>query len=289
MVSYSPFAGSGEWLRGNLHTHTHRSDGKYSPDITLARYKEGGYDFLALTDHHVYDRGGEYEGMVLLPGIEYNFADSATGKGWHFVGLNQRQEVRLPSEPTPQGTIDMIREAGGDAIVAHPYWLGLTLQDLYPLRHYTAMEVWNCTCQWIGKALSSVHWDDLLDAGRFTPALAVDDCHRDVDFFQGWIEVYSEERSVSAILEAVRAGRFYSTLGPQILSLCVEGSEVIVECSPVESISFISGQWHGRHVKATDNLLTSARFPLSHANKYIRVECTDSTGKRAWSNAIRLE
>ena len=38
------------WYKGNLHTHTTRSDGKLSPDDTKRFYRSQGYDFLALTD-----------------------------------------------------------------------------------------------------------------------------------------------------------------------------------------------------------------------------------------------
>lgn len=38
-------------LKGNLHTHTHLSDGLLSPEAVIARYRALGYDFLAITDH----------------------------------------------------------------------------------------------------------------------------------------------------------------------------------------------------------------------------------------------
>src|SRR3972149_4893317 len=44
-------------LKGNLHTHTHLSDGLFSPEAVIARYRQLGYDFLAITDHD--DRIGE--------------------------------------------------------------------------------------------------------------------------------------------------------------------------------------------------------------------------------------
>ncbi|MEK6530721.1 MAG: PHP domain-containing protein, partial [candidate division NC10 bacterium] len=44
-------------LKGNLHTHTHLSDGLLSPEAVIARYRALGYDFLAITDHD--DRIGE--------------------------------------------------------------------------------------------------------------------------------------------------------------------------------------------------------------------------------------
>ena len=46
-----PFQQPGRFYRGNLHTHSTRSDGGLSPAAVVASYRERGYDFLALTDH----------------------------------------------------------------------------------------------------------------------------------------------------------------------------------------------------------------------------------------------
>lgn len=46
-------AGPTRWYRGNLHLHTLRSDGWAFPDEAILLYKKLGYDFVALTDHHV--------------------------------------------------------------------------------------------------------------------------------------------------------------------------------------------------------------------------------------------
>jgi predicted metal-dependent phosphoesterase TrpH len=41
-------------LRGDLHVHTCRSDGKESPEIVCANYRAHGYDFTVISDHHRY-------------------------------------------------------------------------------------------------------------------------------------------------------------------------------------------------------------------------------------------
>jgi len=41
-------------LRGDLHMHTCRSDGKEDPAIVCANYRAIGYDFIVVTDHHRY-------------------------------------------------------------------------------------------------------------------------------------------------------------------------------------------------------------------------------------------
>lgn len=46
-----PFRQPGRFYKGNLHTHSSRSDGALEPEAVVAAYREHGYDFIALTDH----------------------------------------------------------------------------------------------------------------------------------------------------------------------------------------------------------------------------------------------
>ncbi|MEO1308326.1 MAG: phosphotransferase, partial [Pseudomonadota bacterium] len=41
------FSAPGRFWRGNLHTHSNRSDGALDPAEVCRRYKEEGYDFTA--------------------------------------------------------------------------------------------------------------------------------------------------------------------------------------------------------------------------------------------------
>ncbi len=47
------FSNSGKFWRGNLHTHSTRSDGVLPPEEVCRRYQVEGYDFIILTDHFI--------------------------------------------------------------------------------------------------------------------------------------------------------------------------------------------------------------------------------------------
>jgi hypothetical protein len=47
----APFSSPGRFWRGNLHTHSHLSDGALSPEQVIESYKRAGYDFLQLSEH----------------------------------------------------------------------------------------------------------------------------------------------------------------------------------------------------------------------------------------------
>jgi hypothetical protein len=64
-------------LKGALHTHTTKSDGKLTPEEVLRAHRDLGYDFIALTDHdflmmpNAYNAvPDEFEGMLVFKGIE---------------------------------------------------------------------------------------------------------------------------------------------------------------------------------------------------------------------------
>ena len=51
MKRQAAFIDSRKLLKGALHCHTTRSDGRGTPEEVLRKHAEHGYDFVALTDH----------------------------------------------------------------------------------------------------------------------------------------------------------------------------------------------------------------------------------------------
>lgn len=142
-------------LRGDLHGHSYRSDGRRDPAALAGHYREQGYDFFALTDHNRYWTGGEideaYEGVdtgfarvlgeeVHTPGCLVHIVHVGGKKSVAEKYVKDRegyeQEVaeclaRVP-ETVPEQYRDRyarvmwatenIHAVGGLAIFAHPYW-----------------------------------------------------------------------------------------------------------------------------------------------------------------------
>jgi hypothetical protein len=80
---------------------------------------------------------------------------------------------------------------------------------------YIGIEVYNATCSKIGKAYSSVQWDDLLSNGYHLPAVAVDDCQADA--ICSWLDNDQSEGFDGEIDHGCPADRsYYASCGPQI-------------------------------------------------------------------------
>jgi len=294
----NPFRMDGSWFKGNLHAHSIYSDGVLGPYQLSFLYRASGYNFLFLTDHNVLvDVSGEarrFEDFLLLPGEEINTGRSEVGTSYHLVALNITEEIKPDMDP--QSVIDEAKRQGGEAIIAHPYWSSLTVNDISKLNGYLGIEIYNTSCQFsIGKGYSTTHWDDLLVRGIKTLGFAVDDAHwhfnpyRPVDACYAWVMVKAEELSADSIMESLRSGLFYSSNGPQILDMEVNEDSVHVKTSPARAITFIANSSMGRRFTSLNGPLREAEYTTTGRETYIRVEVEDYTGRMAWSNPIILE
>lgn len=290
MAFANPFRQDGVWLKANLHTHTTLSDGDTDPAARVAQYAAAGYQVLALTDHRrTADLSGlATPGLTLLRGLEAHPA-CPNGAIYHLVCLNVPADFPYDETRPAQEIIAAVRAAGGEVIVAHPYWCGHTVAQILALENAIAIEVYNATCSKIGKADSSVFWDYLLATGRTLPAVAVDDVHRGRDIFLGWTMIRAASAGVDDVMTALRAGSYYASCGPEFLDVQISDGVAEVRCSPVREIQFMCRGASGRSIYAEEGAeLTSARWECAKAAGYLRVQIADAQGRRAWTNPVVL-
>jgi len=301
------FTAKGRFWRGNLHTHSTRSDGVLSPEEVCRRYKAEGYDFMALTDHFVGAYGYPIvdtvpmrdAGFTTILGAELHSGAMANGELWHIlaVGLpadfapsNSPSFVPVAGQETGAEIAARAVAAGAFVAIAHPQWSGLTLADARTITAAHAVEIYNHGCAMgcdrpDGFAIA----DLLLTEGRKLTLIATDDAHfSEPDHFGGWVMVKAEANEPEALLSALKAGHFYSSQGPQLRDVRIEGGKLIVECSAVSSIVALG--W-GTGAKAVHgHSMTRGEVSLDRLNNspWIRAAVIDAAGKRAWSNPIWL-
>lgn len=275
------------WYKGNLHTHTTCSDGKFSPEDTASLYRRHGYDFLALTDHWVLSANGTDDGLLLLSGAEYNFGQNVREGIFHIVGTALERDPGVSREDSPQTCIDKIRAAGGMAHLAHPAWSLNTPEQIFSLAGLDATEVYNSVSGMPRNCRpdSGFLLDLTAARGFFLPLIAADDTHfyNEADTCRSYIMVQAEECSREAILAAVRSGNFYATQGPR-LSVVREGRILRVRCSPAAAVvCYTDTVWENHRADVGENL-TEAEFSLAPAVTFARIEVIDADGNRAWSS-----
>ncbi|NQU43619.1 hypothetical protein HQ520_10055 [bacterium] len=289
MTFANPFTPEGIWLKGNTHAHTTQSDGKLTPLHRAEEYARRGYDFLFLTDHWKRTEIDCPEGILVIAAEEIDFRPVPEGPSHHVVCFGLEREWQKRKFRSLGELAKYAGKEGVDLIIAHPYWSGVRSQTYIGLTGFLGVEVHNSVCGGIGRSLSAVHWDDMLENGQRMHGFAADDTHRltpDI-VFKGWIMVKSQARTETDIFDAIRKGLFYSTQGPEIHSINVTPDRISVSCSPCRRINFISRKSQGLTLFAPENeWLTQGSYPIRPDGIYVRIECIDADGKTAWSNPI---
>ena len=302
-MTLASFAKPGRFLRGNLHTHSTRSDGKLPPAEVSRRYRAMGYDFYALTDHFIarYDypitdtSGHRGEGFTTLIGAELHSGRTSQGDVWHIlaVGLPDGFAPPLDDESGP-ALAQRAVAAGAYVAIAHPQWYGLTEADGRALACAHAIEVYNHNCAIDADRPDGTYLlDRLLNEGHDFAAIATDDAHfldaadENADAFGGWVMVKAERNDPDAILAALKSGDFYATQGPEFRDMRIEGDDLVVRTSAVTRIMALGAA--SRAEKVAGQALTEARLPLAKfRGGWLRVVAVDGAGRRAWANPLRL-
>ena len=182
-----PFDKPGRWYRGNLHTHSNRSDGQKPPEQVCECYRKMGYDFLAVTDHFLErhnwpvtdTRAQRRDSFITILGAELHAPKTSLGDLWHILagGLPADFAAAGPTETAPQ-LADRARRAGAYVAVAHPAWYDLSDSDVLSITAAHAIEIFNVTClEHNGKADSTGYLDRMLSRGHRYHAVATDEAH----------------------------------------------------------------------------------------------------------------
>jgi hypothetical protein len=301
-MNHLPFDKPGRFHRGNLHSHSTRSDGRLSPERVCQFYRETGYDFIALTDHFmdrysfplVDTRAFQTEDFTTLLGAELHTGQTELGNPWHILAVGLPLDFApTPADETGPELAARALEAGAYVAAAHPQWYTLTEADVLSLGPVHAIEVFNATAIDHNDRYDSWYILDLVLArGHRYFACATDDAHFVAgrhDAARGWVWVKSESLTPASILAALKAGHYYSTTDPQIHDIQVEGrSRVRVRCSPAAAI-FVTGT-RSNTASTHGHGLTEATISLYNFDSpYCRVTIRDAHGGRAWSNPIWFE
>ena len=279
-----------KFYRGNTHAHSTQSDGRLSPEEVFETYHAAGYDFLALTDHWHVTNEQVYRGMLVIPGVEYDFTFQT--QVLHLVCLYQkaRDAHGISQGISHQAVIEHVNKVDGVVIAAHPAWSLNTPEFLASLDGVEIAEVYNTMSDepFNGPRGNSESLLDVAAAnGKYFRLVAADDSHP----YRGeqcvsCVMVQAAELSVPAILEALRAGRFYATQGPEFHNISIEDGLITVETSPVSRISFCSDLYWVDDRCRSGRGLTREVYRRRPNERFVRIRIIDENGRMAWSSPI---
>ncbi len=173
-------------LKGNLHTHTTFSDGLLPVEEAVGRYRELGYDFVAVTDHEPGIKPTYWSAIprstpdfIVFAGLELSYPYL----GGQHIGLVNGEEEKL-------------------YIFNHPNVFGLSVKDVNAAVAQVAPRI-------------EIHAVETTHHGHYLPEydvpeiplvkVATDDAHSPEEFGRAWVEV-DARRDKDAIIRAIKAG-----------------------------------------------------------------------------------
>ena len=309
-------AGDLRWYRGNMHTHSHWSDGDDYLESIAAWYQKAGYQFLVFTDHNVLADSQKWVEIKKTKGQEPAFeklkqqfpewVEERTVDGRHEVRLRRFEEVaqrfnkaeeflliqgeeisdhhhKHPLHLNVSNIKELITPRGGDSVVEviqnnvdaaiaqrertgqpmiihlnHPnFGYAVTAEDIMRIIGERFFEIYNghpgvnntgdtlhagCEPIWdivLTKRLAELHLPVMF-------GIAVDDSHlyhnipsRAPEPGRGWVMVLAKELTAGSLIEALEAGRFYSSSGVRLSRVDSSAAGLSIEVDAVPGEEYV--------------------------------------------------
>ena len=313
---------NGNFYKANLHCHSVISDGKWTVEQLKEEYMKQGYSVIAFTDHQVFLTHNDLtdDNFVALNGYEIDISGGSTALGTrktcHFccIALDENLDTqrifydsrhltknmdaaKLDStqsyrerEYTPEYISAMMQEARDNGFFVtynHPAW---SLENFEQYGHYHgmhAMEIVNFGCVVVGyEDHNETAYDEMILNGERIYCIATDDNHNArPDSFGGFTMIKADELSYKALTDALLAGNFYSSEGPEIKELWYEDGQVHIRCSDAVKITYVGARRIARaRYPEGDEPLTETSFDVAPEDNGFRLTVIDKSGNKAYTN-----
>jgi hypothetical protein len=299
-----------EFVKGNVHTHTDRSDGDSSPEAVVRWYRDHGYQFLALTDHELLDDPKELARFVrddftLVAGEEITM--SGAGRQVHVNALCTRERITGGAFDSAKSALahatTAIAEQGGVALVNHPNFdHGLGADDLLTATKASLVEVWSghpyvYTLGTDDRPSHEALWTATLDAGLDLAPAGVDDAHhfgavagdrKPARPGRAWIQVFADRADPGLVCDKLREGSLYASSGAELARIEVRDATFRVwPDAPSARVEFVG--FGGAVLSSTSgSALEPAVYTLKGDERYVRARVVTGKDARAFTPAFRV-
>ncbi|WP_105614161.1 CehA/McbA family metallohydrolase [Vallitalea okinawensis] len=209
------------WLKGDFHSHSVHSDGKYMLSEVENIAADNGLDFIATTDHNAVTQNSyelQSDKVIFIPGMELT-----TNYGHcNFLGITKSiKDFRCHQSEDVKKVIKEAMAMGAVVSLNHPMDELCGWHFGFDVPH-DLVELWNGPFSACGNAKTLKWWHEQLKAGKQLPIIGGSDVHRPHPYIQHGkptTNVWCYEKSIEAILDAIKKGHVfmsYSPSGPTI-------------------------------------------------------------------------
>ena len=196
-------------------------------------------------------------------------------------------------EYSAKGINDLINKAKSAGFIVsynHPTWSKEDASIYTNLQGLFAMEIYNTAAELSGHDTYCPYvYEEMLRSGQRIGCIATDDTHNQNDLFGGFTFVYADSLDYGAVINALESGDFYASRGPRINSIWYENGVFNIETSPAKAI-IVSNSGRREPDKSIKRSkmcdITSAQFPISDFDAFVRFTVIDENGKTANTRAF---
>ena len=215
-----------------------------------------------------------------------------------YTSLEAKNKLNVPKEDfereiSPEGINTLIETANKNGFFVaynHPRWSLDTFENYSKYKGLWGVEVYNTSCFLYGIQEYDINvLDDMLRLGNRVFATSGDDNHSSRDIFGTFVMAEADELSYKNIIDALLSGDFYTSTGPLIDKISIDGNKVYVECSSAKAIMLSTMGRRGSILTSNGELLNKAEFEIKDTDGYFRISVIDKEGKIANSQAYFLE
>ncbi len=218
--------------------------------------------------------------------------DPAIKEAFVKVGSGRQREY------TVEYINDFVKAANENGYICshnHATWSLEPEEMLLAYRGFFSMEMCNYSSYVLNRIeYNAPLYDKLCRAGVRLGVHSADDNHNRrpfgdplCDSFGGFTMILAKDLSYPSVIQALDSGNFYSSMGPVIRELTIDGNRVHIETDPVRQITmFIGGKRTFPCAGTPDAPVTSADFEIPANAKYVRFSAVDFEGRYADTRAF---
>lgn len=286
------------------HEHPVDHSGMTEPDFLMLTGYEG---YIRQNPNGVHDRYKPEVHINLFARDPHNTAFVCYNEKYCKYIKDERELASLvkvgsqrPREYTPEYVNEYVRTARENGYICahnHAYWSMEDWEQIAAYEGFFSMEMCNYS-SYVANHIeyNAQLYDWLLRRGKRWYCHSTDDNHNKhhldspgCDSFGGFTMILADRLEYGSVFSALEDGRFYSSMGPMIRALTVDGRSVRVETDPAVYIGmYDGGKFVHRAVGTADSPVTTADFVIPDAARYIRFSVADADGRHADTRAFTL-
>ncbi len=218
----------------------------------------------------------------------------------HFSSLELKKTLKTPPDDfdrvySGEGVNHIINAANDNGFFVaynHPRWSLENYSNYSAYEGLWAVEIFNTSCNVSGMYEYDINVaDDFLRDGKRIFITSGDDNHnKQQDSFGTFVMINSDELKYERIIDALLKGEFYTSTGPLIYEISIDGLKVSVKCSDAFKICLSTKGRRADSVSAENGqTINKAEFSLFENDGYFRITVIDKFGRRADSQSYFLD